>query len=132
MAVKKTKKGGRGKTTEGNVTRERGSEEAGKGDDDVAESQTKQNETIEESPGGRKEEEEKKRERERRRKQMEDEEENEAKERTRKLRAHSSLPASKWAGICSHGNGKGNRCERWLFRDETIVSYKRAREAGRG
>ena len=51
---------------------------------------------------------------------------------TRKLRAHSSLPASKWAGICSHGNGKGNRCERWLFRDETIVLYKRAREAGRG
>lgn len=50
----------------------------------------------------------------------------------RKLRAHSGLPVGKWAGICSHGNGKGNRCERSLFRDETIVSYKRAREAGRG
>lgn len=74
-----------------------------------------------------------KRERERKRddKSRDDEEENGERE-TRKLRAHSSLPASKWAGICSHGNGKGNRCERWLFRDETIVSYKRAREAGRG
>lgn len=41
--------------------------------------------------------------------------------------ACSSLPAGKWVGyMCSHGNGKGNRCERWLFRDETIVSYKRA------
>lgn len=38
--------------------------------------------------------------------------------------AHLSLPAGNGLLYACTGNGKGDRCERRQFRDETIVSYK--------
>lgn len=48
----------------------------------------------------------------------------------RKLRIEFAGRANGLVYMCLRGNGKGNRCG--CFANETIVSYKRAREAGKG
>lgn len=71
-----------------------------------------------------------KRERSKIRKRVEKREKGKWREMTKKTRNRVCRSANGLVYMCLRGNGKGNRCG--CFANETIVSCKRAREAGKG